>query len=80
MSILMSTHAGKQVSGSGSNSQGNSYTNYSDGGYRYSNSNGSSYYSPSGNGAGFYSGGASSNPSSGHSSFYQRTDGSRNYF
>ena len=64
-----------QVASQGTNSQGSSYTNYSDGGYRYSNSNGSSYYSPSGIGAGFYNGG-----SSGNQSFYGRADSSRKYF
>ncbi len=49
--------------------QGNSYSSYSDGGYRYSNSNGSSFYSPQGSG-GFYNGG-----SSGHASHYSPANG-----
>ena len=47
----------KSVSSAGTNSQGNSYTSYSDGSYRYSNSTGggggSSYYGTSS--GGFYS-------------------------
>lgn len=61
----------KHVTGGGVNSQGNSYTTYPDGGYRYSNApshgqpSGSSYYTPSASsaasGSGFYThnGGAS---------------------
>jgi hypothetical protein len=68
------TDMGKQVTSSGTNSQGSSYSNYDNGGYRYSNTNGSSYYSPSGSSTGaIYSGG-----SSGHSSWYGKADGSRN--
>jgi hypothetical protein len=55
----------KSVTGSGTNSSGNSYTSYSGGGYSYSNpsggadKSGSSYYSGSGNG-GFYNDSAKS--------------------
>merc|ERR1712192_330971 len=45
--------SGKSVTSSGTNGQGNTYTNYSDGGYRYSNSSGSSYYD-TGKGHSFY--------------------------
>lgn len=55
----------KEATYQGTNSQGNSYTNYSNGGYRYSNAptssggtggeRGSSYYAPTGSsGGGFY--------------------------
>ena len=50
------------VTGSGTNSQGNSYTTYSSGAYSYSNANGSSTFN---NGAGhFYNGPAGSGYSS----------------
>jgi len=55
--------------------QGNSYSSYSDGGYRYSNSNGSSFYSPKGSG-GFFDGGHS-----GYASHYSPANGGeRRYY
>ena len=62
----------RHATGSGTNSQGNTYTTYSDGGYRYHNSNSTgttgNYYND-GSGNGFYSNNA------GYSS-YTRSDGS----
>jgi len=73
----------KTVTGGGTNSQGNSYTTYSGGGYRYSNTpssgqpSGSSYYAPTGGTSGFYTqnGGASG----GGYSTYTNSSGSRSY-
>ena len=65
----------KKVAYKGVNSHGNSYTAYTDGGFRYSNHDGqtdSSFFSPSGEGEGFYN-------VKGGNSFYQRKDGSRKY-
>ena len=56
--------SGKSVSNNGTNSQGDSYTSYTDGGYAYKNSSGSSYYRPS-EGAGFYNSGPNGTQSSG---------------
>ena len=73
--------------GSGVNSQGNSYTSYAGGGYAYNNApssgqpHGSTYFTPTAataaSGAGFYAskgGAASSGPS-----FYQNSSGGRSY-
>jgi hypothetical protein len=64
----------RSAASSGTNSQGNTYTTYSDGAYRYSNSGGGggNYYNDGGRngGNGFYS-----NSSTGYSS-YTRSDGS----
>ena len=63
---------------SGVNSQGNTYTNYSNGGYSYNNApsssnnnSGSHYYSPSGGTSGFYT--QNGGKSGGGYSFYQNS-------
>ena len=47
----------------GTDGQGSTHTNYSDGGYSYNNPSGSSYYN-TGKGHGFYNSGSSGNKSS----------------
>ena len=66
------------------NSQGNSYTTYSNGGYSYSNApgpsnscQGSHYYSPSGGNSGFYT--QNGGKSGGGYSYYQNSGGERSY-
>merc|ERR1712029_516479 len=62
----------REVNNSGTNSQGNSYTSYSDGAYRYTNSNSggqtSGRYFNDGHGHGFYK---SANQPTGNYSFHQ---------
>merc|ERR1712227_1171977 len=55
---------GRQVTNSGTNNGGSSYTSYSGGGYSYSNPSGSRYYN-TGSGHGFYNSGSSGTKSSG---------------
>merc|ERR1711934_1285478 len=55
---------GKQVTNSGTNSNGSSYRSYNDGGYTYSNPSGSRYYN-TGSGHGFYDSGKSGYQASG---------------
>lgn len=69
---------------SGTNSQGNSYTTYSNGGYSYNNgpssnnnNSGSHYYSPSGGTSGFYT--QNGGKSGGGYSYYQNSGGTRSY-
>merc|ERR1712241_509833 len=74
---------GRTVSGSGTNSAGNSYTSYSSSsgksaGYSYSNGSGSSYYN-TGSGHGFYSspsGGTKSSGGQAYSTHYNYNSGS----
>ena len=75
----MSSNSGKkEIAYQGTNSEGNSYTRYTDGGYRYQNQNTSSrgenytsqYYSPKGGESGFYK----SNGEKGMS-YYRNSDG-----
>jgi hypothetical protein len=66
----------KKVSSKGVNSHGNTYTSYTDGGFRYNNHDGktnSTFFSPRGEGEGFYK------EAKGGKAFYQRKDGSRKY-
>lgn len=66
--------SGRQVTSQGTNSKGNSYTSYSDGGYYYNNSanNGGSYYRTGGDHA-FYN-----NSDKGYS-FHEKPSGERSY-
>merc|ERR1712189_71036 len=61
--IMSGKGSGKSASYSGVNSQGDSYTCYSDGGYSYKNASGSSYYN-TGSGHGFYNSGSKGTQSS----------------
>merc|ERR1712051_111913 len=54
----------KQVTNTGTNSNGSSYRSYNDGGYAYSNPSGSRYYN-TGSGHGFYDSGKSGSQASG---------------
>merc|ERR1711894_338849 len=65
---------GKQVTNTGTNSNGSSYRSYNDGGYAYSNPSGSRYYN-TGSGHGFYDSGKSGSQASGG----QRYSTSYNY-
>merc|ERR1712133_84376 len=69
---------GKQVTYSGTNSQGSSYSSYSDGGYRYSNASGSSYYN-TGNGHSFYNSGPSGSQGSGGVPYTPHTNHNAGY-
>ena len=55
--------SGMSVTSQGTNGQGPTYTNYSDGAYSYNNPSGPHYYN-TGKGHGFYNNGSSSNKSS----------------
>merc|ERR1712168_799657 len=77
---VMSSGGKKEIAYSGTNECGNSYTRYTDGGYRYHNTNvnsqgeqyTSNYYSPKGGESGFYR----SNGSKG-TAYYQNSSGER---
>ncbi|GCA64702.1 hypothetical protein KIPB_015129 [Kipferlia bialata] len=65
----------KEVVDRGVNKNGDRYTCYSDGGYRYDNADRSSYYSPKGgDGGNFYT----APKGSGSGSYYQNRDGDWN--
>merc|ERR1711953_537599 len=77
----------KQATYKGENSQGNQYTQYSDGGYAYRNTNTTSsgqqwtsnYYSPKGDGAGFYKSSGCGECGAPGTQFYQNSRGDRSY-
>ena len=80
----MSSQSGKkEIQYSGVNQEGNNYTRYTDGGYRYHNTNTdsqgqtwtSNYYSPQGGNSGFYNSSGSKG-----TSFYQNSNQERKYF
>merc|ERR1712095_149746 len=54
---------GKQVTNTGTNSNGSNYRSYNDGGYAYSNPSGSKYFN-TGSGHGFYDSGKSGSQAS----------------
>merc|ERR1711963_95071 len=74
--------SGKQVTNTGTNSQGSGYRAYSDGGYAYSNPSGSRYYN-TGSGHGFYRSGSGGSQASGgqrYSTSYNYNQGTSNTY
>merc|ERR1719204_2110476 len=71
-------NGGKIVTATWTNKQGNTCTQYSDGGYRYSNSSGSSYYN-TGRGHSFFSSGSKGTQGSGGVPYSTHTNYNQGY-
>merc|ERR1712029_509314 len=74
----MSGKGGRQVTNTGTNSQGSNYTSYSDGAFSYSNPSGSRYFN-TGAGHGFYDSGSSGTQGSGGVPYTTHTNYNQGY-